>query len=213
MIGLHYYFLSLSIVGLFLGSCGVQLPFQQTESGELSTDTLNLENVQSGDLIFRAGNGVAGGFLESTDPETKYSHVGLVVIQQESPFVIHASLTGDSNGGKVMLDSLETFLARDQATAVAVYRPRDEETIESAIAIAKNYVEEEIPFDSGFDLSDSERLYCTELVWRAYQEAGLDLVEAEFDTISNPFLSHDEYILPSSLIKSNQLKYIYSISQ
>ena len=135
----HYYFLSLSLVGLLLGGCWHPLPLGETESAELSThttlmDRLNPELLQSGDLIFRAGNGMAGRFLENADPKTKYSHVGLVVMKQENPFVIHASLTGGSNGGKVRLDSLETFLARDQATAIAVYRPRNGETTKSAIA-------------------------------------------------------------------------------
>lgn len=176
-------------------------------------DRLPQEGLQSGDLIFRSGTGMAGQLLAEAAPKTSYSHVGLVTIKQGAPFVIHASLGGENGKGQVIIDSLEDFLLRDKAIAVAVYRlPSDLVYLApSAIEIAQNYVRQEVPFDTGFDLSNDERLYCTELVWRAYQEAGLNLVEGKIRNLVIPFAENGRYILPSHLLDNSRLKLIVSI--
>jgi len=176
-------------------------------------DHLAQDSLQSGDLIFRSGTGVAGQLLAEADPNTSYSHVGLVVIDQGAPFVIHASLNGENGKGQVIQDSLEDFLLKDEATAIAVYRLHSNliHLAPNAVEIAQNKVRQEVPFDTSFDLSNDERLYCTELVWRAYQRAGLDLVEGEFDTLVTPFTENDQYISPSQLLDNSQLKLIVSI--
>jgi hypothetical protein len=70
-----------------------------------------------------------------------------------------------------------------------------------AAAVAQQFWRDALPFDHAFDLATPERLYCTELVWRAYMAARVDLRGGAFG-------SGRRYLLPSDLIESGLLREI-----
>jgi hypothetical protein len=61
------------------------------------------------------------------------------------------------------------------------------------------------PFDARLDMTDARALYCTELVWLSYKQAGIDLLGGHFDDLNLPLVGHGYYILPSSLVNSHWL--------
>ena len=77
--------------------------------------------------------------------------------------------------------------------------------------MALTYVRDALPFDDRFNLESADRMYCTELVWRAYLKAGIDLVDGVFVRVQTPF-GEGRYVLPSSLLNSRYLREIVSLA-
>ena len=81
----------------------------------------------------------------------------------------------------------------------------------SAAKVAKTYAKKATPFDSGFDLATADRVYCTELIWRAYLDAGVDLSDQGLESFDFPFSG--QYLTPDSLSKSVNLEPVYQFNQ
>jgi hypothetical protein len=175
-------------------SGGWRLRFEETE-------------FSSGDLIFRRGRSLVSRVVLAVDGGSEYSHVGLVSIVDGQVWVLHAvpPEEPEQKGGAVA-EPLSVFLSFDNATGAGLYRVRDSSAARAAEKAAWGFVHAHLPFDSAFDLSTPNELYCTEMVWRAYLEAGIDLAP--------PDPGRDEkYLLPSRLLRSSFLKRVRELSE
>lgn len=175
--------------------------------------TIDYNILKSGDLIFRRGQGILGQALFQIDKTTLYSHVGIITMINNRPFVIHAS-TGENFGEDaiVIREDLETFLKTELTNAIAIYRLKNSNDLirEKVANIADQYVQKKTYFDTEFSLKTQDRLYCTELVWRTYLAFGIDLVDNKFSDV--PILpGQEKYLLPSDLLKSHYLEQIYQL--
>lgn len=163
---------------------------------------------KSGDVVFRRGQGVVSRAVLTVDVGSGYSHAGLIRRHEGETWVIHAS-PGESLAQETTLltESFDDFRG---PFSTALYRPSPEfeEIAARAAEIAHGYALEGRTFDPRFDLESESELYCTELVWKAYLEAGLDLVEGEIDEIRLP-LFQKRCLLPSQLLRSPYLQMVY----
>ncbi|MBN1638041.1 MAG: hypothetical protein JW866_03685 [Ignavibacteriales bacterium] len=180
---------------------------------EFTNVGLDYRIVEHGDLIFRKGRSLVSQFVLLMDSDSPYSHVGVVVRPQDSIFVVHA-VPGetDADTDYVRMDYIDDFLDYENNSGGSIYRFFD--TINFAIPntaaeIAKSYFDDKIMFDPDFSMRTDDKLYCTELVWKAYKNAGIDLIENRLDTAFIP-LGDGPFLYPSSLIKSKYLNKIYS---
>ncbi len=166
-------------------------------------------DVRPGDLVFRRGRGLVSLAVLAADPAARYTHVGLVVQAAGDTLVAHA--TPGPRGGPpapVRLEPLAVFLAGDRTVHAAVLRP-PARYARRAARIARAYAARPLVFDDAFDLATPDRLYCTELVWRAYRTAGLDLVGGAFGTTWLPWRAGERFVLPSALHRSPHLRRVY----
>ena len=124
--------------------------------------------------------------------------------------VLHASPRGAGDGGvgdRVARLPLAVFLCERGYVAVRVLRLRPSEADAEATSaipaeaarIAGELADTAVPFDHRYDLAERDALYCTELVWLAYAEAGLDWPDAIY---SHPSLTRADgpVILPGSFV-------------
>ena len=167
-----------------------------------------IESLRSGDIIFRRGPSIESGVVMTMD-RSNFSHAGIVLRQRDETFVIHV-VTGEGGPNITKVESINDYLRSDRATAAIAYRIVEENSslIVRAVAAARNYAERQVPFDSDFDLTSDRALYCTELVWRAYQKAGLDLID---EPLGQPTTSlvKTPILWPSVLMHSQQLKPVW----
>ncbi|HRV98395.1 MAG TPA: hypothetical protein P5201_07395, partial [Aminobacteriaceae bacterium] len=59
--------------------------------------------------------------------------------------------------------------------------------------------------DDRFDTSRKEAMYCTEVIWRAYKAAGIDLARGNWELARNPIVQ-GRVLLPYKLSLSPHLE-------
>jgi uncharacterized protein YycO len=126
------------------------------------------EPLRDGDIIFHTSRSAQSLAIQRAT-HSPYSHVGMVFHRDGKPFVFEAiatvrytplaQWTARGTGGKFVVKRLKTPLSVAQAKKL------------------RNAAERHAgkPYDPYFEWSDA-RIYCSELVWKAYQEAlGVEL--------------------------------------
>lgn len=180
-------------------------PDFEVESGEWRL-RFEAADFASGDLIFRRGRSLVSRAVLAVDGGSEYSHVGLISVIAGQVWVLHTVPPEEpEQRGGALAEPLSVFLSPDNATAAGLYRPRHSGAA-AAERAAWRFVHAHIPFDSAFDISTPRELYCTELVWRAYREAGIDLAPPDPERKEN-------YLLPSRLLRSPYLQRIQELPE
>ena len=162
-------------------------------------------------MVFRRGRSLNSHAVLLADGGARFSHVGVVIADALHASVVHAVPATEQDSGGVKIDSIEDFLSEKNAVTWGVYRlTRDDGGLfgKEAAKYAGEVGRRDIEFDSAFELMDGSKLYCTELVWRAYKAAGIDIVDGHFDRVQFPMLKADLAILPSSLENSHHLQQV-----
>lgn len=128
-----------------------------------------------GDILFKSAAGgfwgnLAGAFSEN---DGRFGHVGIVARSGAGALtVIHAGGDPVSREGRVRADPIGHFL--EGVSAAALYRPGTAGMdLAPMLVYADAAAARGAPFDRVFSLASEDRLYCTELVWRALSEAAL----------------------------------------
>lgn len=164
-------------------------------SSESASDTqkvlLALEEIplRNGDLILRHGNGIWSNFIrEKNFSDKRFSHIGILVKEDGSFFVIHADSDGAGNG-VVAREPLKDFVAG--ARRIGIFRLK-KACADSVAEAAKTFVG--LPFDRNFNLSDASKLYCSELVWRAMKSAFPNFEPKTFELCGQKIISIDALV-------------------
>lgn len=153
---------------------GVYLYFRW--SGTTSRAERDSMVFQNGDLIFRRGKSVESFAVCLADRDHDFSHIGIVVVDQGQPFVIHA-VPGESDQtpSLVVKEPVNDFLDNNKASHWAVYRSRlSAGALKKVTARAWTFFVSRTGFDNDYDLTSDTRVYCSELVMKSYMAAGLD---------------------------------------
>lgn len=183
-----------------------------------SPEALAALHLQDGDLAFRRTTGMLGQVVRASDRAGDFSHVGIVRLTEHGPMVVHATPDGGQGHDGVVVDLLAQYMEEPGTDAVGFYRYRIASTgamqrladarAATVSAHATRWAVEaaarRVPFDGALDLSDSSAVYCTELVWRAFASAGVELAAP---TTLHPHvpLGPRDILLVSSLQSSPQL--------
>lgn len=158
----------------------------------------SFEGARPGDVVLVRGRtlrSIAMHFLESD--LNSYTHVGIVVFDKDVCTVIHAH----PSETVVIQDLCDSFVSPTKVSRAVVYRlaTRDGQLQASRAAdAAQAYRRAHVQFDDRFDLKTEDKFYCTELVWRAYLAAGVDLTDRT--------VASRKYLFPSQLVKSGHLR-------
>lgn len=176
------------------------LPFD-IYSGD--SDLPSPDGIRSGDVVFIRGKSIRSAVVRLLEGSSRaYSHVGLVVLENGRPFIIHADPAPDVTSDRVVKEPWDVVISPKRITAATILRVADPSAADrlgiQASTVAQQFWRDALPFDHEFDLTTPQKLYCTELVWRAYMAAGIDLRGSSFG-------SDHKYLLPSDLIKSGLL--------
>lgn len=128
-----------------------------------------------GDLVFRRGYGAwTSFFINASSRERRFSHVGIVSEIGNDVVLIHADADERTGVGCVRTEGWRGFFA--DTLECAVFRFDGDSSVASNVAInAKRRLG--VKFDSAFDMGETNRLYCSEMVRLAINETvGTNLV-------------------------------------
>lgn len=167
-----------------------------------AVDMEDLPVLRSGMLVFRLGNGVfSNEFRQRASHEQRFSHVGIVCVEQGRVTVYHTEASEWTGRGGAKKEDLKDFLmgARD----VAFYElPVDTIVLGRFLKKAQEYYEQRVPFDLDFDNSTDDRLYCTELVSKALNSAFDSIVvRASLDVNGKKIFALDDLYGLEGIIK------------
>ena len=192
--------------------CCLFAPAGCGKGGRQAPENLPVEQFRDGDLAFRRGMGLTSRAVLAADRRGAYSHVGILKQLDGTWCVIHAVPgESDTRSGeeRVKVDALDVFFARSRAASGAVMRV--EAAQEQACRAAQRALalyQAGVLFDHAYDLSDTVRMYCTELVEHVYKREGIDLSEGRRSRVDIP-LFDGEYLLPHDIAQNEGLRVIY----
>lgn len=164
---------------------------------------INTTDLRNGDLIFREGPSFNSKVVRTLS-DNQFSHVGMVYKHKGKWMVVHAvpdeSETHETD--YVKCESIESFLDPSKAKSSKFMRIKCSDCIAlNAVKYAINKAKNKTLFDNDYDLGDTTRLYCTELVWQAYKHEGINLCP-KFKKVT--ILGKTRYVIfPVDLLKSN----------
>lgn len=165
-----------------------------------------------GDIVFRCGYGVVSTAVAFSDNNGAYSHVGVVAKVDEKWCVIHeVPFEGETaEDDKVYCEDISDFFNSEKAQLGAIYRFEGLDSLQREKI--KDYLlfqlEKQTPFDHDYSLECDSLQYCSELVWRSFMNAEIDLTDGRRTEVSIPIV-HDFLIMPSDIEKNKKLKSIY----
>lgn len=168
---------------------------------------LDVSLLQEGDIIFRRGTDSISKAILTGDSRANYSHVGLIIMRGKEAFVVHA-IPAETQGEQdaVKIEPLSVFVSASRAAAIAVLRLRNGMQANYNVSEVVDYATSRVgrPFDYHFDDSEDSSLYCTELVWRAYLAAGVQIINPS-ELQSLPLISR-RIIPPSAIWNATSLE-------
>lgn len=130
----------------------------------------NFENLHNGDLILRCGRSTESFAVYLADTNSEFTHIGIISIENDIPYVIHAV---PSKTNLIQKEKLSAFLNSKNASKFAVYRSNFNEVyLDKVVKTANSYYLNKYEFDTKYDLTTNTKLYCTELVLKAFNNYG-----------------------------------------
>ena len=145
---------------------------------------------RTGDVMLLGSESWRGRFILALDRNSDYAHIGLVEVCSNNVFIIHAD--PDQNG--VACDVIGDYLRSNIVSRLLLLRVDVARgAANNAVKYAREQWRKKKPFDGTFRYGKGKGLYCTELVLRAYDFAGIKLL---------PDVKDGDRIFPSEVIKS-----------
>lgn len=166
------YFTTLFIVFLTIISLLVLSYFKFSFKNKASLYS-NFEHLHNGDLILRCGRSTESFAVHLADANSVFTHIGIISIENDIPYVIHAV---PSKTNLIQKEIVSSFINSKNASKFAIYRSNFNEVYLDKVAkTANRYYLNKYEFDTEYDLTTNTKLYCTELVLKAFNTVGAPL--------------------------------------
>lgn len=157
-----------------------------------------IQQAEIGDVVFFRSTTWRGRLVRLIDwGPSDFSHVGIVAGESEQRvLIVHAAPPGFGRDGRVRVESLNDILGRGEMVEVAFYAP-SASTVERvrSVHVALAYAVRHAPFDDEFEWDEDSSVYCTELIWLAFRQAGMPRPKA-------PWI-----VYPSDLLKTGYFRF------
>lgn len=129
--------------------------------------------LHTGDLLVRRGDDMTSYMLSQLNMQDQtYSHCGLVMVENGYPFVYH-SIGGEDNPDQALRrDSAQLWCSPANNHAFAAFRYALADSInDKLVKSVRGFYKERIKFDMSFDMETDDRLYCSEMIYKAIEQA------------------------------------------
>lgn len=164
---------------------------------------------REGDLVLRCGNGMESRVVTNRT-RSAFSHIGMLHYDslKNEWQVIHA-VPAEDEPEYLKIEPVTRFFCPERAERGAWLRVDCCDSIaREAARYALGKVTERVLFDNDYLLDDSTKLYCTELVWRAYGKQGVDISGGRRHSVPTLFSKEGEGIFPYDIEKSETTLFV-----
>ncbi|HMT28224.1 MAG TPA: YiiX/YebB-like N1pC/P60 family cysteine hydrolase [Bacteroidia bacterium] len=127
---------------------------------------------KTGDLVFRQGKGLVSELFRKTSKrDPRFSHAGVLVIENNVPFVFHVIGSEENAGPAFRKELLSHFCSKSSINSYAVYR---NSLLTNREIPVRNYLNNlsnsHIVFDEQFNLDSDSQLYCSEMIYKLIRQ-------------------------------------------
>ncbi|MBL7766338.1 MAG: hypothetical protein JNJ58_09610 [Chitinophagaceae bacterium] len=129
--------------------------------------------LSDGCIVLRTGNDVISSmFAQLNKTDKTFSHCG-IAFRENNRWMVYHSIGGEDNPDeKLRLDTYEQFVRPDHNLGFGICRYNlNPAQIEKLHQIVLDFHHRQIPFDMEFDLATDQRLYCAEMIYKAFHQA------------------------------------------
>jgi uncharacterized protein YycO len=163
----------------------------------LSKEEISL--LHDGDIILRHGYGfVSDMIVRSLNDSTGISHCAILTKYKGHWIVIHSVSSTLTDVDGVQWQDLATFVNQSKKNSVVVMRYKHARNDSDRARIgekAKYYLKKGVPFDNAFDLFDSSKFYCSELLWKVFKENyHIDIFESKYRPEHYDYMKFDTFL-------------------
>jgi hypothetical protein len=126
--------------------------------------------LSNGCIVLRRGNDVISDmFSQFNRTDKTYSHCGIAFKENEEWYVYH-SIGGEDNPDAVLRkEPFATFVRRECNHGFGIGKVLiSEKEANQVKEVVYSFYNQKIPFDMQFDLSSDDRLYCAEMIFKAF---------------------------------------------
>ncbi len=149
------------LMSVIIFNAGILLAIKSRPVASVSIPITSLKN---GDLILRNGKGIVSHWFRGMSlQDQQFSHAGLINIEDNTVFVLHAYQ--ESNPSGLIKETLDQFINPDLCDKFAIYRY--ELNTHQRNIVHGNMLKDlnsKIPFDDTFELYNGKEVYCTEWI-------------------------------------------------
>lgn len=154
----------------------------------------DIAKLKNGDIILRKGHGSVSDIIDNMYPTGYHlSHCGVLIKENDSLYVVHTVSSELSQVDGVQTEALDKFVRESVRNSIMVVRPKQDSITRDKIAEATlSFLDKGIKFDHSFDISDTTKFYCTELIFQAYLKVfGEDMFTERLSTDHPNYLGID----------------------
>jgi hypothetical protein len=169
----------------------------------------DIKLLKSGDLILRHGRGfISNAFMSLSFKEKKYSHCGIVHIENGNVYVYHV-IGGEENvNNKMRKDLLKDFCDPRRVHSFGIFRYNlDEKQLNQFDSLSIDYYHKGLQFDTKLDLATDDVMYCSELVYKILQK-----VTCDKNYIATSSVNGYKYVAIDNLYLNNHCIPVYEYS-
>lgn len=156
--------------------------------------------LHEGDILLLRTSTLRGQIVLRAGDTDKFTHVGIVHIHNGVPYLIHADPES-----VVRSENMALMFLRSGVRSFKILRVSHQASAHIAAQWAMQHAEQVTIFDQNFRYTTPDTLYCTELVWRAFQSTGIDLLKDVAEPLTSLPLLHEPILLPDTLARSKAL--------
>lgn len=159
--------------------------------------------LHNGDIVLRSGRDVISQLFAQFNKQDKtFSHCG-IAFQENGKWVVYHAIGGEDNPDeKLRKDTYEDFIRSEINSGFGICNyPLSSEQIKALRQQVTDYFQQQIPFDMEFDLKSNNRLYCAEMVYKAFSCA---LHQPHFFATTKHL--GFEYVSTDNLFRNNQAR-------
>lgn len=125
------------------------------------------QKLSNGDIVFRKGMSFWSPFFSTLNSHSGYSHVGVIIKEHGELYVIHSDADDLAIKGGVQRTKLSQFI-KESSLVKFMHNSMPPDIKANFLKNMQESLIKKIPFDDNFDIHDNgDRLYCTELLWKA----------------------------------------------
>jgi len=145
-------------------------PYESSFSYKLTKE--EKAKLKTGDIMLRRGYGfVSTMILKMMDEDYDVTHLGIVVKQNDTIKIAHALSSSVSNQDGLRLQAIDSFVHNSHDQTILVTRLKNIDSLQQNRIVKEidYYYKKQLPFDNSFNYKDTTEHYCSELIWRIYE--------------------------------------------